>query len=145
MKKVKAIPPNDMSLNVQFENAFNWLRAMKIVNSSKELANKLGISEATISAYRQYKREVTGNFAYKLETKFLRKHKLTMEDFTMPYLVDQAQKLMPTDTLDILSLLGTKVLWIEGGVQTILEELSELKKQNKQMGELLRKLTKKKV
>lgn len=142
MMKRKIVGTKDLKLNVQFEVAFKWLQLMKVVKTAKELAIKMEYSETVISDYLNMKRPVSDGFAYKFEKMFLLKQtpKTTLEDFQTPVLINQAKKLEKVDMMELLQFLSTEIVYIKGGVQTILEELDKAKKQNiklnKQIGEL---------
>lgn len=145
MKNVQRARPKDLKLNVQFETAFKWLQLIKVVKNAKELSAKMRYSETMISEYLNMKRAVTERFAYRFEKMFLltQKPKATLEDFNKPILTVQAKRLQQGDMLEMIS---TEVLYIKGGVQTILEQLEKLEKQNiklnKQIGELKRAIKK---
>lgn len=147
MKKKKHLKSNAFIINTQLENALLWLRAIKVIKYDHEVANKIGVSKATISSYLNRSRPVSGDFAYAFEREYLRKQGVTLDDFELPVLLDQARQLNQDDVNNLLEIISTKVIVIEGGVQTILDKLEKLEKHNnktqKQLGELLKVKAKK--
>lgn len=143
MKKRKRSRPNEMKLNVQLENAISWLRAQKVIKNYNDVATQMNVSKASISAYITKSRPVSGGFAYNFEKMYLRNEKLTLNDFELPILVKQAQQLNQDDIREVLDLLSTKILWLEGGVQIILEKLDAIDNKLVNVKRELQKRTKK--
>jgi|ERR1044072_4960846 uncharacterized protein YjcR len=129
----------DFTVNAQLENAIHWLQGMKVVKNYRDVADRVGVSQATVSAYIQRKRPVSGTFAYSFEEMFLRKERMTMKDFELPVLITQVNQLKEHDMQEFVI---TKITVIEAGVRTILDKLTVLENQNKKLlkhyGELLK-------
>jgi hypothetical protein len=140
--KIRKSRPKDLSRNVQFENAFNWLRAMKVIKNAKDLAQIMGTSEGTVSAYLNMVRPVSPAFVYTFEEKVLLKQKppCRLKDFELAVMVAHTRQLQKKDTMNMLELLTTQTTWIEAGIRTILEKLDKLETQNKKLYKIIGEL-----
>jgi transcriptional regulator with XRE-family HTH domain len=133
MKSRKKFKAKDLSRNVQFENAFNWLRAMKIVKTAKELAAMMGESEGTISTYLNMIRPVSPRFIMAFEEKVLHRQKppCNLKDFELEAMNIHTKQLQKQDMINMMEMLTTQVTWLEGGVRIMLDKLDKLERQNK--------------
>lgn len=125
MVNSRKISSEQLKINKQFINAFEWLRVNKYIKNGTQLGKQFKLSPGTISEYLNCKRPLSYKFRHDLEARLLKPHKLTLEDFEYNFLVKQA-KSITKDTFE--SLIETQILVLEAGVRTILDKLSTIDK-----------------
>lgn len=123
MLKRRKLTPEQLKINQQFINAFEWLRVNKYLKNGVELGKQLHVSTATISEYMNSKRPLGWKFKADFESKILGPHNFTLKDFHKNFLVNQA-KGITKETFE--SLIETQILGLEAGVRTILDKLSSI-------------------
>lgn len=134
-KKGKAVV-KPLEMNRQFVQAFNWLRANEEIKTAQDLADRLDCSPAAISNIINYKKPLSEAYELRMN-KLLAQYDppLSLKDFDTDYLSRQltlAGK-APTPT-ELVSLLATKITYLEASVLAVLEKLSKVEMQ---MTELL--------
>lgn len=132
----KTIRENSESRSEQFVNAVRWLEFMGDVKSYAHLAKLLGVSPASISGIMKGK-AVSERIATRLEEKLLKRHKHTLAAFEKPYLLDLGNEAI--NKKELASLLSTKIVAIEAGINVLLNHIVTL---NKKMGELQKAIKK---
>lgn len=135
MKQHNKPSPKALEMNTQFVRAFLWLQANTSISNQYELAELLETSPSTVSELINHKKALTREYAGRMN-EVLEKHGFTLKDFAKDYINKQAGLASKKSKQEAYeSLLLTRIIRLEGGMEATLEKLSILEKN---MGELLK-------